>query len=200
MLKYLDFGSGPLDAKGLLARTPPLAGLAVNLVWPLYPRYSRSIWGERPRFDWVVARWSDDGDRVDPLAGAHWSFRVAEHIGIAAEPTWPTGMATPGLKHLSILCGTVERDEFRAHYRHHVELVHTHLSSMWRYVQNDIEEAHGDRAGEFAAVSELSYASIDDYERRWTNGADSERDFTAQEGFLDLPRTVTMFCTEVILR
>lgn len=170
-------------------------------------RFSRVVWPDLGPVHAVLTRWfADDGDDAlavaPPLPGVTtvWSFAVTEHIGIERPRDWPDGVPTPGLKHVSFLAATVATDEFRAAYRHHVELVLEHLPTMWRYVQNDVDHAHGSGAGGVAAVSELSYRSDDDYERRWAKGAAGEEEFRSHEGFLDLPRTVTLLCTEHVLR
>ncbi|NLE78213.1 MAG: hypothetical protein GX610_01295 [Rhodococcus sp.] len=181
-------------------------GIELNVPWPdSAPRASRRVWPDLGPIDAILSRWYRDTDRPGDGASlgdtsALWSFAVDEHIGIERTNDWPDGTPTPGLKHISLLCGTCPTDEFRVAYRHHVELVHEHLPTMWRYVQNDIESATGDRADEFAAISELSYRTHDDYERRWRYGAAGEVGFRSHEGFLDLPKTVTLMCTEHILR
>lgn len=186
-----------------LLTQPSLIGLELNIAWPGTCRFSKRIWGtDTPVFAGVISRCHDSP--TAPLdtedVRCHWTFTVDEHIGIPRPRTWPLGEATPGLKHLSLLCGTVPTAEFRAAYRHHVELVHEHLPTMWRYVQNDIDRAVGPRASEFAAISELSYESQVEYDRRWAKGDAGEEEFRSHEGFLDLPKTVTMMCTEYILR
>ena len=184
-----------------------LAGLQLDIARPGgSTRFSRRIWPELSAPRAVVSRWYGDAVATPPPlprdAGVQtvWTFEVVEHVGIERTRDWPEGAPTPGMKHLSLLCGTVPADEFRVAYRHHVELVLEHLPLMWRYVQNDIDAGYGARATEFAALSELSYRNDDEYERRWKHGAAGEAQFQSHEGFLDLPKTVTMICTEHILR
>lgn len=198
-------------AATLLADKKAIA-IELNVPWAdSAPRASLRVWPDLGPIDAILSRWYHDDDPPRPVpspgvgaslgaATALWSFTVNEHIGIDRTRDWPDGTPTPGLKHISLLCGTCPTEEFRAAYRHHVELVHEHLRTMWRYVQNDIESATGDRADEFAAISELSYRTHDDYERRWHHGTAGEAEFRSHEGFLDLPKTVTLMCTEHILR
>jgi hypothetical protein len=203
-----------LDRLGaVLHREPSLTGLVLDVVRADAPvRSSRRIWPERPAIHAVVSRWhrgdggaapADDGPPPFPAVPgvtALWTFAVTEHVGIERARDRPDGTPTPGLKHVSLLAAAVPRAEFRAAYRHHVELVREHLPLVWRYVQNDVERTAGARAGELVAISELSYRSDADYERRWAYGAEGEAEFRSHEGFLDLPRTVTAICTEHVLR
>jgi hypothetical protein len=215
-----------LDVLGpVLLGQPSLRGLVVDVVRADSPvRASRRIWPELGSFHAVVSRWHpSDGDaaghdgghdepRAEPRRGAPppfpavpgitvvWTFAVTEHVGIERTRDWPDGAPTPGLKHVSLLAAAVPTPEFRASYRHHVGLVVEHLPLVWRYVQNDVERSTGERSGELAAISELSYRSDDDYARRWRYGAEGEAEFRSHEGFLDLPRTVTAICTEHVLR
>jgi hypothetical protein len=169
-------------------------------------RFSRQVWPHLGPVHAVLTRWYATAiDRLEvaptlPGAGTAWSFAVTEHIGIERHRDWPDDVATPGLKHVSFLAATVPTAAFRAAYRHHVDLVLEHLPTMWRYVQNDVDRAHGSGADGVAAVSELSYRSDDDYERRWAKGPAGEEEFRSHEGFLDLPRTVTLLCAEHVLR
>jgi hypothetical protein len=192
-----------------LSEDRSVRGFVVDVVRAGDPvRFSRRIWPELVPFHAIVSRWFDHDPMVDgrwpglavPGVTVLWTFAVTEHVGIERTRDWPDGTPTPGLKHVSLLCPTVPTPEFRAAYRHHVELVHEHLPLMWRYVQNDVDAGGGPRVDEFAAISELSYRSDDDYERRWARGDESEAEFRSHEGFLDLPKTVTAMCTEHVLR
>jgi hypothetical protein len=185
-----------------------LAGLVVDVVRPDERlRFSRRIWPELGAFHAVVSRWRDDDPAAEGFprwtvagATATWTFAVTAHVGVERRRDWPDGAPTPGLKHVSLVCATVPTPEFRAAYRHHVELVHEHLPLVWRYVQNDVDASAGARGGEFAAISELSYRNDDDYARRWARGTESEAEFRSHEGFLDLPKSITAICTEHVLR
>jgi hypothetical protein len=206
-------GSAVLDRLGpALVAEESLAGLVIDVVRPEDPlRLSRRVWPELDAFHAVVSRWLDRDPAADgrwpriavPGTSVVWTFGVVEHVGVERTgdgPGTPLGAATSGLKHLSLLCPTVPGPEFRAAYRHHVELVHEHLPLVWRYVQNDIDASDGVRGGEFAAISELSYRSDAHYALRWARGAASEAEFRSHEGFLDLRKTITAICTEHVLR
>lgn len=134
-----------------------------------------------------------------PGLARHWSFAVTRHRCIEPDGVAPD-VPAPGPKLTSLLVAAVDDAEFRRHYRDHVALVRIHLPRVWRYVQNDIEASAGEQAGRVAAISELSYRSTADYERRWANGAESEAEFRSHEGFLDLPPTVTLPCVEHVVR
>jgi hypothetical protein len=205
-----DPGPAVLELLGAeLMGQQSLRGLVVDVVRAGGPvRFSRRIWPELAAFHAVVSRWYDHDPTVDgrypvltvPGVTVVWTFAVTEHVGVERTPVWPDGSPTAGLKHVSLLSPTVPGPEFRASYRHHVELVHEHLPLVWRYVQNDVEGSGGPHVDRLVAISELSYRSDDDYARRWARGAESEAEFRSHEGFLDLPTTVTAICTEHVLR
>lgn len=190
----------------VLLADPSLTGLTVDVVRPGSARFSNDWWPDLEPIDAVVSRWYDDDVtpvRLEAAVGfatPRWTFAVTEHVAIDGSPDWPLECPTPGLKHISLLCAAVPTTEFRAAYRDHVDLVHVHLPTMWRYVQNDVDSATGRDGTEFAAISELSYRSEQAYESRWARGAESEVEFRSHEGFLDLPRTVTVMCDEHVLR
>ena len=189
--------------------------IEVNLVEPGSILLSRRRWPNGfDRIDAVIMRWYDHAEvsslpklpAVSPAVALVGSFVVNEDVAVGARG----GLAlvdgeAPSVKHISLLRGTVVGEEFRRHYRHHVDLVREHLPGIARYVQNEVvgdatSALRGPGATELAdpvlAISELSFWTQQDYEHRWARGQESESEFSAAEGFLDLAASLDLSCTE----
>lgn len=102
------------------------------------------------------------------------------------------------VKQVSFLHASAGTDEetFRDHYRRHVELARRHMPALWQYVQNDVESAQGGAAEAVGvmAVSELWFRSTDDFLNRYFPSEADHREFSAQEGFLDLTKATSFIC------
>jgi hypothetical protein len=147
----------------------------------------------------IVMRWHSPGIRpptLDPVGLERlWTLHVDERLAIGDRAT---GLEPGAVKHIAFLRRAVPTPEFLAGYRHHVSLVAEHLPRIRRYVQNEVRD--GTYTGRpIDAVSELTFESADEYERRWARGADSEREFRAAEGFLDLAAACQVQCVEHVV-
>ena len=150
-------------------------------------------------FPIAALQWCRDGLRpADPVL----TFTVVEHIGWLAaddEDADPTDV----VKQVSFLrAGTgVTPEEFRAHYRHHVEVARRHMPSLWQYVQYDVTGVDGrvpsvvrDASG-IVAVSVLWFRSTDDFLNRYFASPEDQAEFQSHEGFLDLSSAFTFVAT-----
>jgi hypothetical protein len=177
----------------LRAAAPLSLEVEINVVSVSETLMSRRRWPQvAAGFAAVVVRRYDGDETPAPLADnivrIPWSFSVAEHIGIDRPG------AGAALKSVSLLCGAVDQNEFRTRYRHHVELVVSHMPVTWRYVQNDVAAAAGEGASAIVAISELWYRSQEELDTRYLEGAAGAADFASHEGFLDLGRSISLLC------
>jgi hypothetical protein len=126
------------------------------------------------------------------------TFQLTEHVGwLAAD----AASADPRevVKQVSFLhkSSTVGIDEFRAHYRHHVEVARRHMPTLWQYVQYDVVGIDGhdpalvSAATGIVAVSVLWFRSTGDFLDRYFASPEDEAQFRSQEGFLDLAKAFT---------
>jgi hypothetical protein len=128
-------------------------------------------------------------------------FIVERHIGWLADDD-DVAKADPRdvVKQVSFLQASAGTglDEFRSHYRHHVEVARKHMPALWQYIQNDIVEIVDrgvDAARGFVAISELWFRSTDDFLHRYFPSAADEAEFRSQEGFLDLSKAFSFIST-----
>lgn len=124
---------------------------------------------------------------------------VAAHVGWRPPPAESSADPSDSVKQVSFLHASAGTDEkaFRAHYRHHVELARRHMPALWQYVQNDVEGASDDAipAAGVVAVSELWFRTTDDFLNRYFPSEADRREFSSQEGFLDLSQATSFICT-----
>jgi hypothetical protein len=89
-------------------------------------------------------------------------------------------------------------DEFRSHYRDHVDVARRHMPALWQYRQHDVVDVRGARrnlgAG-IVAVSELWFQSVDDFLHRYFASPEDEAEFRSHEGFLDLTKAFSFVCS-----
>lgn len=137
---------------------------------------------------------------------APWAESYSERFRLNVQPHlgWrppPGTIADPRdvVKQVSFLHASEGTDDetFRAHYRHHVEVARRHMPALWQYVQNDVVGARGDArsADGVMAVSELWFETTDDFLNRYFPSEEDRREFSAQEGFLDLSQATSFVCT-----
>jgi hypothetical protein len=143
-------------------------------------------------FPIAALRWSGDSNHGEP---ASLSFVLREHVGWLASDAADADPADV-VKQVSFLraSDTVTPDEFRAHYRHHVEVARRHMPALWQYVQYDVENTSDAGIG-IDAVSVLWFRSTDDFLHRYFASPEDEAEFRAQEGFLDLSKAFTFVAT-----
>jgi hypothetical protein len=127
---------------------------------------------------------------------------VESHVG------WPAATATSAdpddvVKQVSFLWATegVPIEEFRAHYRAHVEVARRHMPALWQYVQNDVVDiAPVDGPAEpgaqgLVAISELWFRTTDDFLHHYFPSPADEAEFRSHEGFLDLTKASSFICS-----
>ena len=134
----------------------------------------------------------------EPPSTGPLTFTVAEHVGWLA--TDAEG-ADPGdvVKQVSFLHASadVTIDEFRSHYRDHVEVARRHMPTLWQYVQYDVIGVDGAErdavraASGIVAVSVLWFRSTSDFLERYFASPQDEAEFRSHEGFLDLSKAFT---------
>lgn len=124
-------------------------------------------------------------------------YRVDSIVGW---PATPSDDAKPDdvVKQVSLLHAAegYDRDRFREHYRHHVEIAGRYMPALWQYVQNDVEQVLGDapEAQGVGAVSELWFRTTDDFLNRYFPSEADQRAFSSHEGFLDLRHATSFVC------
>jgi hypothetical protein len=151
------------------------------------------------RFAVGALRWQRDNEPPDPAAPL--LFSLTESVGWLA-PDAATADPADVVKQVSFLrpSATVTLDEFRAHYRHHVELARKHMPALWQYVQYDVHGIDGDdalvrEATGTVAVSVLWFRSTDDFCNRYFASPEDAAEFASHEGFLDLKAAFTFVAT-----
>jgi hypothetical protein len=154
----------------------------------------------RPGVFPVDALWWTEGAAPSSPSGStpDLEFSVEQHVGWDAS-TEGTNTADV-VKQVSFLHASegTSLDEFRAHYRAHVELARTHMPALWQYRQNDVVDVHGAQravAAGVVAISELWFRSVDDFLHRYFASPEAQADFQAHEGFLDLPKAFSFVCS-----
>jgi hypothetical protein len=142
-------------------------------------------------------RWWRGAPDVPPVAGgASLVFELVEHVGWLADASDGVDPSDV-VKQVSFLhaAGGVTSEEFRTHYRHHVQVARRHMPSLWQYVQYDVESVRGTvgsgASSGIVAVSVLWFRSTDDFLNRYFASPEDQAAFRAQETFLDLSKAFT---------
>jgi hypothetical protein len=173
------------------ATEAPNAGLIVDVPHP--NAAARAKFARPGPFPVAALQWrTEDGEPTERAL----SFQVAEHVGWLASGSPNEVDAADVVKQVSFLhkSATVTLDEFRTHYRHHVEVARRHMPTLWQYVQYDVLGIHGHdttAASGIVAVSVLWFRSTGDFLERYFASPQDEADFRSQEGFLDLSKAFT---------
>lgn len=155
----------------------------------------------------IDALWWTDGVAAPPVPEPFTSgleFIVEVHLGWDAPGTQAVD-ADDVVKQVSFLHASAGTplDEFRAHYRDHVQVARTHMPALWQYRQNDVVEVRGAQRAIGAgvvAISELWFRSTDDFLHRYFASPADEAEFRSHEGFLDLPKAFSFVCSSHALR
>ena len=107
----------------------------------------------------------------------------------------------PGVKQISFLRrpSGVSRDEFLTLYHHHTEKLRDDQPGIAAYVQNVVEQV-SPGAPELDGVSEIWFASLEDFrERYWSGPGVAERESQETGRFLDFRRTWSLIVRERVL-
>jgi hypothetical protein len=144
--------------------------------------------------------WTVDGPPVVPGASLA-RVEVVEHVGWMADRAGAPGEATPGIKQVSFLHPPAGLDhaEFRTRYRAHVGEARRHMPGLWQYVQ-DVVEPLPDDPEQLHGISELWFASLDDFRDRYWALPDSHVEEQAEVGQFLSSRTWSLLVTEHVLR
>lgn len=147
-------------------------------------------------FPELVWTWGTDR-ALHGLADDVIAYDLDEHVA-----WWNRGPrdVQPALKQLSFVFRRAELsvEEFRRHYREHIDVAWEHHVGCCRYVQNDVVARHGEDAPAADGFSELWFENAEDYvERYYTNGADSAAAVRADTSeFIDFSRTFSVLVTD----
>jgi hypothetical protein len=154
----------------------------------------------RPGLLPVDALWWTDGDASDEVPEPFRSdleLTVETHVGWVADGDADPEDAVKQVSFLHAAAGT-PLDEFRARYRDHVAVARRHMPALWQYRQHDVVDARGARhdvGSGIVAVSELWFASVDDFLHRYFASPQDEAEFRSHEGFLDLAKAFSFVCS-----
>jgi hypothetical protein len=132
-------------------------------------------------------------------------FAVGPEFDLDVHMGWQPGDvddvdASDVVKQVSFLHATegMPIDEFREHYRAHVEVARRHMPALWQYVQNDVVAVttNGHEAADgVVAISELWFRTTADFMNRYFASPEDEAEFRSHEGFLELPKAFSFVCS-----
>ena len=156
---------------------------------------ARRRFGRRTAFAAAGFAWTSGAQ----LGAGGPSFVLGEHVGWLATDA-ASADPVDVVKQVSFLhkSDTVDLDEFRAHYRHHVDVARRHMHTLWQYVQYDVIDIDGPRAEVatgIVAVSVLWFRSTDDFLHRYFASPEDRIQFQSEEGFLDLAKAFSFVVT-----
>jgi hypothetical protein len=149
---------------------------------------------------WSALHWIFCAGNVRPdLPAGLVAIAVQEHLGWDYQRSWPVGSATPGLKQLSFIHKGrgVSDEDFQRRYRAHVPEARRHMPGLWKYVQNLMDPLPSDRAEPYG-VSELWFASVDDFRERYWASPESQPEEHAEVSQFLSSRTWSLLTHEVI--
>ena len=129
---------------------------------------------------------------------ADYGYRMSERPVFDELPPRDSAGRRPGVKQISFLHRPpgVSRDEFRTLYHHHTEKLRDDQPGIAKYVQNVVEE-RSEGASELDGVSEIWFASLDDFrECYWSGPGVAERESKETGRFLDFTRTGSLIVRE----
>jgi hypothetical protein len=138
---------------------------------------------------------------VAPIGAVTGALTVERRVAWDDLPPSAVPGPTPGVKQTALLVGApgIDVPAFRAAYRAHQALTRVHMPGVARYVQNDVIATDGPASADVIAVSELWFASVEDFHTRYWAGPDSPAEFRSHETFLDLPRACSVVGREWVL-
>jgi hypothetical protein len=142
-------------------------------------------------------------DDLLTFATDHTGWWVDEREAWTYDREWPDGVATPGVKQISLVArrADLDFDGFVARYRQHVDVAKVHHIGCWQYVQNFVAGLASTRpAPTIDGISELWFRSVDDMAERFytaPNSPDAVREDTT--GFIDFANTRSYLTVETIV-
>ena len=142
-------------------------------------------------------------DHLLAIASESTGWWVDENNAWPYDRDWPDGVATPGIKQMSLVARRpdITFDEFVTRYRNHVNIAKLHHIGCWQYVQNFVAEPVGVRPSPVIdGISELWFRSIDDMvERFYTAPGSPEAVRDDTSGFIDFANTRSYLTVETIV-
>jgi hypothetical protein len=159
---------------------------------------ARRRFGRRTAFAAPALAWTNDDQ---PTAAGGPTFALREHVGWLARDLDAVDPVDV-VKLVSFLhkSDSVDTAQFRASYRHHVDVARRHMHTLWQYVQYDVDAITGPNAEPahgIVAVSVLWFRSTDDFCNRYFASPEDQAQFQSEEGFLDLPKAFSFVVTSV---
>jgi len=203
-LRCIRTARDPHDSESAFAALPPLDALrrVVAVVDPDQALMALHAPAARlpTRYEILSWEWWKQSPRFDPQAEV--GYRVSERPVFDELPPAGADGWRPGVKQLFFLYrpSTLSRDDFRALYHHHTETLRDDQPGIAKYVQNVVEEVGAgarEREGDLDGVSELWFASLEDYrDRYWSGPGVAEREAEETSRFLDYRRTWSLVVRE----
>lgn len=172
--------------------------VAVDVVDP-EQRLVRLLRGTQPpvpRAD--VICWTVDRRAVDPAPGYVVEQRLCWDDGLDRSHAGPT----PGVKQLSFVRrpAGLAPDDFATRYRAHADVARQHHAGVARYVQSTVLRCDSSSLPPLDAVSELWFATEDDYVQRYYATPASQAEVRADtERFVDFTTTWSVVAVEHVI-
>jgi len=151
------------------------------------------------RYELLSWEWWDDSPLFSS-AGEH-GYRVLARQVFDELPARDAEGRRPGVKQISFLRRPpgVSRDEFLTLYHDHTEKLRDDQPGIASYVQNVVEEL-SPGAPDLDGVSEIWFASLEDFRQRyWSGPGVAERESRETGRFLDFKRTWSLIVRERVL-
>ena len=203
-LRCIRTARDPHDADAAFAALPPFAGPArvIDVVDPSQALMVLHAPAARlpTRYEILSWEWAKEAPRFE--AQAEVGYRVRERRVFDELPRVGADGWRPGVKQLFFLYRRpgLSREEFRSLYHHHTETLRDDQPGIACYVQNVVEEVRAGargREGDLDGISELWFASLEDYrDRYWSGPGVAEREAEQTSRFLDYGRTWSLLVRE----
>ncbi len=151
------------------------------------------------RYELISWEWGNAVPEL-PAEGDH-GYLVRERPVFDELPPRDAEGWRPGVKQLSFLRrpASVSREDFREMYAHHVEKLRDDQPGIAKYVQNVVEESTVG-SPDLDGVSEIWFASLEDFRERYWSGPDvAERESKETGRFLDFRRTWSLIVRERLI-
>jgi hypothetical protein len=156
----------------------------------------------RTLYDALVWCWFDEPapalDALDPGGDAGAVLRLEEWPGWDRSDEGGEALGPEAVKMVSFVVRRPEvtREKFERDYREHVAVARVHHPGVWRYVQNIVTDGIGEGSAGVEAISELWYASREDFLTRFYANDESPGVVKADnEEYIDFSRTRSLILT-----
>lgn len=155
------------------------------------------------RYEILSWEWWGGSPSFDPRREV--AYRLSERSVFDELPAARADGWRPGVKQLFFLYRppAISRETFCELYHHHTETLRDDQPGIAKYVQNVVEEVvtgGEERERELDGISELWFASLEDYrERYWSGPGVAEREARQTGQFLDFRRTWGLIVRERVV-